>query len=110
MSDPSPQSTHDPNRIPGRLRSFVTGRRRRWVIGIVLINLFAVLVLAGIGSARAGRCGGGFSGYSGGGGGGGCEADLDLNPYVAPSPVHVGERLIYLLTVRDRGPRRTTSN
>jgi uncharacterized repeat protein (TIGR01451 family) len=69
----------------------------------VLINLLGVLALAGIGSAKAQRCGGGFSGYSGGGGNG-CEADLIINPYTAPTPGHVGQRLIYLITVRNHGP------
>ena len=104
MSDPSTEATNEPDGTPSRLLSLVTGRRRRWVIGIVVINLFAVLVLGGIGSARADRCDGGFSGYSGGGGGGDCTADILVNPYTAPSPAHVGQRLIYLLTVRNHGP------
>jgi uncharacterized repeat protein (TIGR01451 family) len=103
LSDPPIEPTEHSARDAGWVRTLFTGRRRRWVVGIVLINLVGVLVLAGIGSAHTDRCGG-FSGYSGGGGGGNCEADIFINPYTAPSPVHVGQRLIYLLTVRNQGP------
>jgi hypothetical protein len=107
MDDASVESTSGaPPEPTSRWQRLFTGRARRWVIGIVLVNLVAVLALAGIGSARSQRCGGGFSGYSGGGGGD-CRADLVLNPYVAPNPAHVGERLIYLLTARNRGPDAT---
>ncbi len=91
--------------VRSRLSKLLSGRAKRWVIGIVLVNLIAVLVLAGIGSARVQNCNGGFSGYSGGGGGG-CVADLDVNPYVVPSPAHVGQRLVYLITMRNHGPDR----
>ncbi len=88
-------------------RSLFSGRRRRWVVGIVLINLLAVLVLAGIGSAHVTECGG-FSGYSGGGGNN-CHADVSVGQYAAPSPAKVGQKLIYLITIRDRGPDRSGS-
>lgn len=107
MSDPSVDTTHDEGSSGSRLRRFLfTGRRRRWVIGIVLINLVGVLALAGVGSAKVADCGGGFSGYSGGGGNQ-CVADIDVNQYAAPSPVHRGQKLIYLVTIRNHGPDRT---
>ena len=106
MSDPSIDATRDEGSSGSRLRRFLfTGRRRRWVIGIVLINLVGVLALAGIGSAKVADCGGGFSGYSGGGNE--CVADIQVNQYGAPSPVHIGQKLIYLVTIRNHGPDRT---
>jgi uncharacterized repeat protein (TIGR01451 family) len=103
VSDPTVDAPHDEGSRRSRSWSLFTGRRRRWVIGIVLINLLGVLALAGIGSAKVAQCGGGFSGYSGGGGGG-CSADIIVRPYTAPTPAHVGQRLIYLITIRNYGP------
>jgi uncharacterized repeat protein (TIGR01451 family) len=104
MDDPTVDSAPPPT--GSRWQRILGGRGRRWVIGIVLVNLVAVLALAGIGSARSQGCGGGFSGYSGGGGST-CKADLIMNAYAAPSPAQVGQRLIYLFTARNRGPDST---
>src|SRR6476469_1726544 len=88
---------------PSRWRSLFATRRRRWVVGIVVVNLLALLVLAGVGSAHSNDCGG-FSGYSGGFNQ--CQSDMSVTVSPIPKTVSAGQKLVYLVTVKNLGPDR----
>jgi hypothetical protein len=88
---------------PSHWRSVFATRRRRWVVGIVVVNLLALVVLAGVGSAHSNDCGG-FSGYSGGFEP--CHSDIGVTLVAIPRSVNVGNQLVYLATVKNHGPDR----
>jgi len=86
---------------PGRWTSARHMLRRRWILVATIMTLAVSGATIGLlsGTGLAGGCGG-FSGSSGGG----CEADLSVQQFVSVSPATVGQRLFYLITVKNKGP------
>jgi hypothetical protein len=90
-------------RLPGILR-------RRWVTTatavVVGVNAILLVSLSGLGSAATQQCGGGGSGSGGSGGSGGeeCYADLSLKIVQSVKTIPVGQRLFYLMMVKNNGP------
>ena len=95
------QNENPGSQRPGRWKSARHMVRRRWILVATVMTLAVSGATIGLlsGTGLAGGCGG-FSGSSGGG----CEADVSVQQVVSVSPATVGQRLFYLIIVKNKGP------
>jgi uncharacterized repeat protein (TIGR01451 family) len=109
MVDMNDSATGGPTESSPRKRGILSASlRKRWVkatvLAVVCVNAAALLALPAFGQAPQGSCGGGSgSGFSGGSGSG-CDADLSLRVVQSQSTIAVGQRLFYLMEVKNNGP------